>query len=54
VTLTPTSSLTNSTLFTVIVQGGTGGVADISDNFLATTNTASFTTPRRPTRHRRR
>jgi hypothetical protein len=44
VTLTPTSSLTNSTLFTVIVQGGTGGVADISDNFLATTNTASFST----------
>ncbi len=43
VTLTPTSNLANSTLYTVIVQGGTGGVADVSENLLATTNTASFT-----------
>jgi methionine-rich copper-binding protein CopC len=42
-TLTPTAALANST-YTIVVKGGTAGVADSSGNLLAANATSSFTT----------
>jgi hypothetical protein len=43
-TLTPSSSLVGGTTYTATIQGGTGGVKDISGNALASNVTWSFTT----------
>ncbi|WP_340122705.1 DUF4082 domain-containing protein [Methylobacter svalbardensis] len=43
-TLTPTTSLTSSILYTAKVKGGTSGVKDLAGNALATDFTWSFTT----------
>lgn len=44
VTITPTSSLSNSTNYTIVVKGGASGVKDAVGNALAADVTASFTT----------
>jgi hypothetical protein len=44
VTLTPTSPLSPSTNYLIIVQGGASGVTDVAGNALATTTTSPFTT----------
>ena len=44
VTLDPTSSLTNSTQYTLTVLGGASGVKDAAGNAMTSTSTASFTT----------
>ena len=43
-TLTPTSSLANSTTYTLTVLGGVNGVKDLAGNALAATVVSSFTT----------
>jgi hypothetical protein len=44
VTLTPTSPLTNSATYTIVVKGGSAGVKDVAGNALAVDVTSSFTT----------
>ena len=44
VTLTPTGPLANSTTYTVVVKGGTGGVQDLAGNALVSDATSSFST----------
>ncbi len=44
VTLTPSSALANSAVYTIVVKGGSGGVTDVAGNPLAADVTASFTT----------
>jgi hypothetical protein len=44
VTITPTSSLSNSTSYTIVVKGGASGVKDAAGNALVADVTASFTT----------
>ncbi len=44
VTLTPSSSLVNSTTYTIVVKGGTGGVTDAAGNALIADASSSFTT----------
>ena len=44
VTITPTSSLSNSTNYTIVVKGGASGVKDAAGNALAADVTSSFTT----------
>jgi hypothetical protein len=43
-TLTPTSALANSTIYTVAVTGGASGVKDLAGNALAVSASSSFTT----------
>ncbi len=43
-TLTPSTALANSTAYTIVVQGGAGGVKDDAGNALAADATASFST----------
>jgi len=49
VTLTPASALSNSTTYTGVVVGGSGGVKDATGNPLAANYTWSFTTSTPPT-----
>jgi uncharacterized protein DUF4082/Big-like domain-containing protein len=44
VTITPASSLSNSTNYTIVVKGGASGVQDAAGNALVADVTASFTT----------
>ena len=48
-TLTPTSTLANSTTYTIVVKGGAAGVKDAAGNALAADVTSSFTTVAAPT-----
>ena len=43
VTLTPSSSLVNSTVYALVVKGGLAGVTDLAGNALASDVTSSFT-----------
>ena len=43
-TLTPTSSLANSTGYSIVVKGGSSGVKDVAGNALAADVTSTFTT----------
>jgi hypothetical protein len=44
VTLTPSTTLANSTTYTLVVKGGPAGVKDLAGNALAADATSSFTT----------
>ena len=48
-TLTPQSALQFGTTYTLTVKGGTGGVADLAGNRLASDASSSFATDARPT-----
>ena len=43
-TITPNSALANSTTYTILVKGGSGGVTDAAGNALTANATSSFTT----------
>ncbi len=43
-TLTPTSALSNSTTYTIVVKGGSAGIKDMAGNTMASDSTSSFTT----------
>jgi len=48
ITLTPNSPLSTSSLYTVQVKGGTGGVTDLANNSVTTDTARSFITPAQP------
>ncbi|HVT28291.1 MAG TPA: DUF4082 domain-containing protein, partial [Lacipirellulaceae bacterium] len=48
ITVTPTDQLSTSSIYTVVLIGGDGGVKDMAGNSLATDTAASFLTPGQP------